>query len=198
MYSSIFLGLLAVASPIFAQQVYTIDPETVSISLRTKWCSDQMVQCPLICLQLPGVTDRNPEDNNCDAETLDYSCVCSNGVAPNITEFSQTIPFYQCQEWGNQCVKACGNENTCATECREKHPCGAQTPKLANKTTSSATLSTASSTSGPTSANFAGFAGQTAAPKSNDKGAASSLNIGQSYGFAILAAGLFAGFALVL
>lgn len=58
-------------------------------------------------------------DNECDADALTYSCVCENNVSPNITQYSQTLPFYICQAWGTQCVAGCGNgANTCADKCR--------------------------------------------------------------------------------
>jgi hypothetical protein len=58
-------------------------------------------------------------DNECDPDTLTYSCVCENNITPNITQYSQTLPFYICQAWGTQCVKNCGNgANACADACR--------------------------------------------------------------------------------
>jgi hypothetical protein len=82
------------------------------------WCSDQRAQCPLICLQQPGVTSLTTLDNECDPKTLIYSCVCDNGVAPNITQYSQTLPFHICQAWGTQCVAGCNGDNTCSDKCR--------------------------------------------------------------------------------
>ena len=62
----------------------------------------------------PGqaLTDKCPQD------TLVYSCVCENNVSPNITQFSQTLPYYICTEWGTQCVNNCNNDNTCQDACR--------------------------------------------------------------------------------
>lgn len=58
------------------------------------------------------------EANDCDSDNLTYNCVCDNGVSPNITMYSQTLPFYICQAWGTQCVKNCGlGSNTCASKC---------------------------------------------------------------------------------
>jgi hypothetical protein len=59
------------------------------------------------------------ESNECDSDALTYTCVCENGIVPNVTQYSQTLPFYICQAWGNNCVKNCGNgANTCANACR--------------------------------------------------------------------------------
>jgi hypothetical protein len=196
MRTSTVFGLLVIAAPALAQ--YSIDPESVNEALRDKWCDDQTVQCPLICLQLPGITDpEEPISNDCDPATLQYECVCSNNVSPNVTEYSQTIPFYICQEWGNQCVKACGQDNTCSDNCRANHPCGAQNPKRVNSTSTSSAATASATDAAGSAPPTAGFAGATSAPKG--KGAASSmLNLGQSYGLAVVFAGIFAGFALVL
>jgi hypothetical protein len=83
------------------------------------------------------------------------------------------------------------NDNSSAN-----HPCGAQNPKRVN-VTSTTSASTAKATGDATEIPTAGFAGATNTPKG--KGAASSMyNLGQSYGLAVVFAGIFAGFALVL
>lgn len=89
-----------------------------------------------ICLQTSAHSSITRE-NDCVAKTLTYSCVCSNGITPNVSQYSLTLPYYICQEWGNQCVTACGQDNSCASACREDHPCGAQNPKTVNSTTTS-------------------------------------------------------------
>ncbi|ORY15037.1 hypothetical protein BCR34DRAFT_478576 [Clohesyomyces aquaticus] len=200
MRSVIAFSLLSVAGLSTAQ--YSIDPNTVQLSLRDTWCFNQKTQCPLICTQY-GVSDLTPESNDCNPEDLSYSCVCSNGVTPNVTQYSLTIPYYICTEAGNQCVAACGlGNNACSNTCRADHPCGAQHPNPPN----SSLLTTMSSTAGPTGTNgatkapatgFGGGASETGSP--GKKGDASALlNLGQSYGMAVVFAGVFAGFALIL
>lgn len=58
------------------------------------------------------------EQNDCDSDALTYTCVCENGVAPNITEYSQTLPYFICQQWGNTCVENCNGDNSCQSACR--------------------------------------------------------------------------------
>jgi hypothetical protein len=58
------------------------------------------------------------EQNDCDSDALTYTCVCDNGVAPNITEYSQTLPYFICQQWGNTCVENCNGDSTCQSACR--------------------------------------------------------------------------------
>lgn len=120
-------------------------------------------------------------------------------MSPNLTEFTQTLPFNICQQWGVNCVKACKGDNTCANACTADHPCGAQSPYKGNATSTSS-----SPTSKPTSSDsdkpsstipITGFAGQTGSSNSDQPGAASSF--GASYGLAITIVGLFASAALL-
>lgn len=76
---------------------------------------------------------------------LTYGCVCENGLSPNLSEYSLTLPFFICQEWGNQCVAGCAGDSACASDCRQNHPCGALNPTRVNTTTSSS-VSTPSAT----------------------------------------------------
>ncbi len=68
---------------------------------------------------------------------LSYGCLCGNNLQPNVSEYSLTLPYFVCTEWGTQCVNACGSDNTCASACRQDHPCGAQRPKTNYTTTTS-------------------------------------------------------------
>jgi hypothetical protein len=157
MRSTIALSLAALASLSAGQATsqydypYRIDPNSVSTTDRAAWCQDQRASCPLICLQQPGVTSMTTVENDCDIDTLMYSCVCEDNKAPNITQYSQTLPFYICRQWGIQCVDNCGQgSNTCADKCRADHPCGAQQPYRGN--TSIPSASTARATPSGTSA----------------------------------------------
>jgi hypothetical protein len=124
--------------------------------------------------------------------------VCSDGKQPNVTEYTLTLPYHVCTAWGQQCVKACGSDNQCAGDCLQKHPCGAQQPTRVNETASSTTVAP---TASATQANqeFNGFADSAGAANSDDdKSAAGALRLGDSYGLAVVAGGLFAGFAMLL
>ncbi|KAL2891281.1 hypothetical protein HOO65_010639 [Ceratocystis lukuohia] len=196
--STVLSIALAFATSVVAQsQSYTIDPESVDIGTRTRWCSDQIIQCPMVCKQTSGGT---PEVNTCDPESLSYGCLCSNGVQPNITEYSLTLPYYICTEWGNQCVKDCGNHNNeCASACREEHPCGALNPTRANATTTSAdatATATSTSSSGPS---LLSDSGSSSSSGGSSSAAASlrSVEAGRMYGLAALMGGLLAGFAML-
>lgn len=182
---------------VYSQATYIVDPSTVPLSVRSSWCFSQTTSCPLLCLQLPGQTSTTSA-NSCDPKTLTYKCICQNGQSPNSSEYSQTLPFYMCQEYGNQCVAACSGDPACQSSCREDHPCGAQNPTRVN-TTASATSPTQTESAAPGTA-FTGLGGSSAtgASDSDKSGSLAALDLGQSYGLAIVFAFVFAGFALVM
>ncbi|KAK3114024.1 hypothetical protein LTR53_008063 [Teratosphaeriaceae sp. CCFEE 6253] len=198
---------------------YTINPANVANTTRAYWCSNQQAQCPLICLQVAN--DASTNQNDCDPALLTYACICGNGLSPNISEYSQTLPFFLCQEWGNECVSNCGpTNNQCASDCRSLHPCGAQNPVRANTSTlTSATTMMASSSGAAGSAQasttdgvYTGFgsggasstAGGATAPASASavSGAqhlrVAALDVGRTFGVLGLLGALAGAFAVLL
>lgn len=192
-------ALLALAGAMVVSADYYVDPSTVSLSDRKAWCNDQRSTCPFICLQ---TSTGAPLVNECDPDTLFYGCLCSDNKQPNMTEYTLTLPYHMCTRWGSNCVAACGSNNKCAAACREDHPCGASDPTRVNTTSSSTTSSSATQTpTGDVVHNgFAdGSSGGDGNNNNNNKGnSAGALSFGSAYAGAIAAAGLFAGFVLVL
>ncbi|KAK3942114.1 hypothetical protein QBC46DRAFT_362784 [Diplogelasinospora grovesii] len=190
-------ALFALASALVVSADYYIDPTSVPLATRQSWCNDELSTCPIICQQVPPGTTTT---NTCDPKTLTYGCVCGNGLQPNVSEYSLTLPYHVCQQWGIQCVNACNGDNACQSACVQDHPCGAQNPAKVNATTSS-TMSATASGATSTSSNqvFTGLAGQstgTSSPSGN--AAAPALAFGSAYGLVVVAGSLFAGFALML
>jgi hypothetical protein len=152
MRSTLALSVAAFAGLCVAQDTtqmnypYTIDPNSVEESTRDYWCEQNKAQCPLICLQQPDVDSMTTTENDCDTDALTYTCVCENGVSPNITQYSQTLPYFICQQWGTNCVDNCNGDNTCQDSCRADHPCGAQDPYRGNATLSSMMSASATAT----------------------------------------------------
>ncbi|KAF2754197.1 hypothetical protein EJ05DRAFT_504298 [Pseudovirgaria hyperparasitica] len=201
--------VLALASSSFTQKTYNIDPSSVSSSDRQSWCLNQKTQCPLICLQTNNGESATTRSNTCDPKNLEYSCVCEDGTSPNLTEYSLTIPFYECQEFGNQCVKNCGlANNACADRCRADNLCGAQSPTLSNTTSTVGPKSTTgpSATSGAADADATGDNFQSLDGSDNNQGGNNGNNggtgaagvLGANFGFAVLVSGLIGGFAVLL
>jgi len=202
--SSVAFAAMAMFSLSRGQTQYEIDPESVPIGTRDVWCQSQKAACPLLCLQNPKINDASTQQNDCDSKTLTYQCICGNGVQPDIGNFSQTIPFFKCQEYGNQCVNQCASADTpCQSACRSDNPCGAQNPTRVNLTSSSTTMEatgtgTATNTGGTTV--FTGLGGDSSSSSSSSSksGSQAALSIGHSYGIAVGFAGLIGGFALFL
>ncbi|KAK0309373.1 hypothetical protein LTS16_003236 [Friedmanniomyces endolithicus] len=220
--ASLLATTLLLSSASAQQETYSIDPNAVSNATRQVWCTSQQAQCPLICLQTAN--DASTQQNACDPAQLTYACICGNGLSPNISEYSQTLPFFLCQEWGNECVANCNGDNLCQSNCRSQHPCGAQNPTRQNTSTlvvSTSTTAGGSQTSGgaagaTTSGVFSGFAGASStggAAASTAGGAASSatkasaaannmraaaLDVGRAFGLVGVVGLMFGGFAVLL
>ncbi|KAF3764489.1 hypothetical protein M406DRAFT_278023 [Cryphonectria parasitica EP155] len=138
-------AVLAVATAFVAsvRADYYIVPTSVPVATREEWCSSEVAECPSICEDMGA---GGAKVNTCDSTTLSYGCLCDDNTTPNVSEYSLTLPYFVCTEWGNQCVTACGINNTCASACRQDHPCGALDPTT-NKTNSTATASASSTSS---------------------------------------------------
>ncbi|KFH40292.1 hypothetical protein ACRE_090480 [Hapsidospora chrysogenum ATCC 11550] len=180
-----------------AQAQYNIDPDSVPIADREQWCRSQVASCPLICEQTkPGTT----LVNDCDVDTLTYGCLCGDNKKPNISEYSLTIPYFVCREWGTQCVDNCPeNDSKCASDCREDHPCGALNPKKVKPTTSTAGPS-ASQTDDATDVIYTDSPGSSEDDNGNggdERDGASALALGQAHGLAVVLGSLFVGFAML-
>ncbi|KAF2674302.1 hypothetical protein BT63DRAFT_449292 [Microthyrium microscopicum] len=188
--TTILAGLASIVSS------QSLDPASVPLSTRDSWCSDQKAACPLICLQTS--TSATTLANDCDPTTLGWHCVCSNGVTPNETEYSLTIPYHVCQEYGNQCVTKCGQDNACSSNCRTQFVCGAADPTKVNSTSSSS--STATSSGSAASSSGAGTFGGSSSSSSGSSGssAGNMVQVGQSLGLGMIVVGVMAGFAMIL
>ncbi|QPC63638.1 hypothetical protein HYE67_005869 [Fusarium culmorum] len=184
---------------------YVIDPDSVPLSLRNAevWCQNEVETCPMIC----GQTSKgDTKVNECDPKSLTYGCICGDGKQPNMSEYSLTLPFYVCQEWGNQCVGDCAGSASCASDCRQNNPCGAQDPKKYN-TTSTATgtgavKATASATDDANTV-YTDTPGSDSddndsdSPASTKSNGASVIEVGRTWGLTIVLGTMFAGFAML-
>ncbi|KAK6344186.1 hypothetical protein TWF696_007828 [Orbilia brochopaga] len=134
-------GLLGFAS---SQTYYNVNPDDIDQGTKNTWCSDQVAACVNLCNDQSGV---DPSKNECDTDTLQFSCICSDNTTPNATQYSQTIPYFLCTYQVQNCVDNCGSSYPqCAQQCRTGKTCGASDPKRHN-VTSTATATTSSATS---------------------------------------------------
>ncbi|RGP79599.1 cdp-alcohol phosphatidyltransferase [Fusarium longipes] len=181
---------------------YVIDPESVPLSLRKVWCQNEIETCPMIC----GQTSKgDTKVNECNPKTLTYGCICGDGRQPNVSEYSLTLPFYVCQEWGNQCVEDCSGSASCASDCRQNNPCGATNPKKIN-VTSTATDSTAAvkATASATDDANTVYTDTPGGDNNDDSDTAESkkssgavIEVGRTWGLTIVLGTMFAGFAML-
>ena len=140
--------------------------------------------------------------------TLDYSCVCSNGQQPNASEYSQTIPYYECTTAATDCVNNCNSaDSSCQSACRTAHPCGAQNPMRVNTSTVSSTMAAATSSGASATADstakggYTGFGGSskaTGTSAATHQAQALALGFGRMYGLATVLACVCGGFMLML
>ncbi|KAF4967593.1 hypothetical protein FSARC_4890 [Fusarium sarcochroum] len=176
---------------------YVIDPDSVPLSQRRVWCQNEKETCPLIC----GQTSKgDTKVNDCDPETLTYGCICGDGKQPNVSEYSLTLPYYVCQEWGNQCVMECAGSSSCASDCRQNNPCGASNPKKYNTTstaTGTATAKATASASDDGTTIYTGNAGDEDDDSDSKSNGSGAIEAGRTWGLAVVLSTMFVGFAML-
>lgn len=147
--------------------------------------------CPL---PIPTpIPERRPtaSPTNMHQDALSYGCICGNGKQPNMSEFTLTLPYHTCTEYGNQCVDDCpDHDNDCARACREDNLCGAQDPQKPSGTVDAAKPKATDEDEDEDEV-FEGMAGD------DDKGDAGRVEVGKTYGTVVVLGALFAGFAML-
>ncbi|KAF2222041.1 hypothetical protein BDZ85DRAFT_264794 [Elsinoe ampelina] len=189
LYTSLLVAASAFVTSVTAQ--IQINPGTVPQAERNGWCDAQRNTCPVICQN--GTTA-----NTCDPNTLQYNCLCVSGATPNISDYSQTLPFFICQTSIAQCVAATTDASVQA-RCRDV-TCGSRNASAETATTSSAAPSSTSVSSQTSSAASSptGSAASASSSAPAATGAASALAAARDYGTPALMAGMLAifGFAM--
>ncbi|KAL9528433.1 hypothetical protein SMMN14_07937 [Sphaerulina musiva] len=198
--STLLVAVTALAAVANAQNYSTsgnlsIDATQIQPALRQSWCRGQMIACPQIC-------GGRASANTCDSENLTYNCVCPDNEPRNISDYTQTLPFFICEQWKTNCVAShpddldgqagcqsvtCGSMN--ATEAESSNGGGSSTTSAAASMTSSP-----SGTSGAGGASGASMTSATSTPTPTESGSAAALSIAQNYGtglFALLGMAVF-------
>ncbi|KAK3902879.1 hypothetical protein C8A05DRAFT_33380, partial [Staphylotrichum tortipilum] len=86
MRQNILLAALSALTVATAQTTnFTINPGAVKPSIRSDWCNAEYNTCGKLC-------SGNPTANDCDVNTLEYVCTCSNGSAPGLQYYIQSMP----------------------------------------------------------------------------------------------------------
>ncbi|KAM0287803.1 hypothetical protein ACHAQH_000335 [Verticillium albo-atrum] len=103
------LALSAAATLVSAQRkIYNAtdlnDINNISENERASWCSGQRNVCDKLCDPAPT--------NDCNYQTLEYDCLCSNGTAPGLQYYSDSLPTFICNRVFSECnAAAVGNAN---------------------------------------------------------------------------------------
>merc|ERR1711977_768919 len=192
---------------------YTIEPNSVPLATRQNWCRAQFNTCNSVC-------GGQAFPNNCDAATLTYSCVCTNGNQPNISNYQQSLAAYECRAWKDGCNERNPTDAEAQQNCLDT-PCGSKLVSEASSSSSSsmASMTATSSSSGSDSTNSAsstaaaggssdsdsdsdssasGTASSSAAAASQSDSGAAAMRFAQTYGTGVFATGLLAFFGLAL
>ncbi|KAH6959074.1 hypothetical protein HG530_009678 [Fusarium avenaceum] len=181
---------------------YVIDPNSVPLATRRFWCDNEVETCPMICEQS---SKGDTKVNECDPKTLTYGCICGDGKQPNVSQYSLTLPFYVCQEWGNQCVDDCAGSASCASDCRQNNPCGANNPTKANVTSTATGTAAVKATASATDDLNVVYTNNPGSEDDDDddsssstkSNAATAIEAGQTWGLTIVLGAVFAGFAML-
>jgi len=200
------VALLAASAVTVSAQVYPVpNPDDISDGTKDQWCVQQEASCDLLC---QNQESGNQYENSCDPKTLAYVCICDDGKIPNATEYSQTIPYYLCQEGQNLCVENCASsDDGCTSACRENKSCGASNPTKVNITEEDTEDSSSSSSGsgGKKGSGSSGSGSSDEAEESSSSGdkidlkSAGVIAYGEVYGFAALVTTLFVStFAILL
>ncbi|KAI7345790.1 hypothetical protein KC354_g14550 [Hortaea werneckii] len=194
---------------------YTIEPNSVPLATRQNWCRAQFNTCNSVC-------GGQAFPNNCDATTLVYTCVCTNGNMPNISAYDQSLAAYECRAWRDGCNERYPGDAEAQQNCLDT-PCGSREVDDASSSSSSsmasmtATSSSSDSTSSASStaaaggssgsdsdsnsdsdSSASGTASSSAAAASQSDSGAAAMRFAQTYGTGVFATGLLAFFGLAL
>ncbi|KAF0326332.1 hypothetical protein GQ607_006535 [Colletotrichum asianum] len=183
------LAISAVTAVSAQRKVYSaadINVANVNLQTRASWCTGERNVCNVLCNRATA--------NECDPATLNYTCTCSNGTAPGLEYYEQTLPTFICNQAFEDCIAANVGNSRGQTNCTDsiKSQCGtidAQADSAASSTTTSAaaTGTGSGSTTGtgtgsqssqtPASSSSSGHAAPTAAPRYGNAAAVAAIGL---------------------
>ncbi|KAK4132257.1 hypothetical protein BT67DRAFT_451063 [Trichocladium antarcticum] len=187
MRQNILLAALSALTVATAQtQNFTINPDDVKPGDRADWCNAEYNTCRLLC-------GGSMKANACSPTTLDYTCTCSNGTAPGLEYYIQTIPTFICEHVYSECIAANTASSRKQDECKAniKSKCGTLDPTKA-QIDSGSSDSSSSASSSATKAPAASQNQNAPASTSSTGGAAATNAALLGNGIAVVAAGVFA------
>ncbi|KAK4035068.1 hypothetical protein C8A01DRAFT_38460 [Parachaetomium inaequale] len=166
---------------------FTVDPKTVDDGVKADWCSAEYNSCRSLC-------DNALTANKCDPKTLQYTCTCSNGSAPGLQYYIQTIPTFICEQAYSNCIAANTQSSQGQDECKTniKSQCGTLDPSKAEVNTPSTDSTSSASTSATQAPSGSASQNAPASTSTSRAGAAATNAAYIGNGVAMVAAGVFA------
>ncbi|KIW72582.1 hypothetical protein, variant [Phialophora macrospora] len=149
------------------------NPAGIDSTTAFNWCHAQLNTCPQIC---GGAASQN----QCDQTSFTYTCICANGTVPDCTAFTQTLPFFICQETYSQCIDAHPNDAQGQQTCTDNMQCGtrnATAEAIAQTSAAEASSATSTSTSASPTAAASTGGGSATSTSASATGASSSPNV---------------------
>ncbi|KAG0345225.1 hypothetical protein BG004_003862 [Podila humilis] len=138
------LGAVALMAIILC--VAAFDPMSVDNNTKLTWCQNQVGFCTNVCQEMTKGAET--QQNQCDIQSLLYVCICEGNISPNASEYTYTIPYFQCVADNQACIKVCPqSDNACYSKCNE-HNCAAAFPKKYNQTIATSLSPTPTGTNG--------------------------------------------------
>ncbi|KAJ5178081.1 uncharacterized protein N7500_000780 [Penicillium coprophilum] len=195
--SLIFISALATAvmGQNSTESDYTL-PAGFNIGLvesgeRSSWCSAQRNTCPDIC-------QKGTKLNSCDASTLKFTCVCSDGSVPDVTPYQQTVPFYVCQATYGQCVVSHPDDAEGQRACKKAAVCGSKNASETTTTASSSSTMASTTVAMATATESSSSETSSVAPASTTTNAAVALGDLTQYSTGLVAGLMFLAARMVL
>merc|ERR1712230_103661 len=141
--------ILAASALVAVAHAQTLETSSASSVAATSTVSQVMPPAATASFNPAGISSTDAF-NWCHAQlnTCPYICVCANGTVPDCTAFTQTLPYFICQETYIQCINNNPNDAQAQSVCADNEQCGTRNATAeALATSSAAASSTAASTS---------------------------------------------------
>ena len=137
--------------------------------------------------------------NDCDGQTLQFTCTCSNGSDANAALYINTIPFFVAQANRAQCIQEHPNDQQGQTQCTNDNRWGTlNASDTSTSSSSSSALPSSTAVPSSTSATSVASTPASATAATSSPASAAIREIAQDYSTTMVMAVLFAVFRLAL
>ncbi|KAF2740455.1 hypothetical protein EJ04DRAFT_424874, partial [Polyplosphaeria fusca] len=150
----VFVVAVSAQLPSGIEPCCSVDPSNINDTVKATYCAAEQNTCRELC----DISSTGPTKNTCDEQDLTYSCVCGDGLQPNMSDYQQTVPAQLCLLWFADCFEASGQDLSEQEACRAVQ-CGNKTVSaLASSASTSSSRTSRTTTSSASSASSASAA----------------------------------------